>query len=84
VEEIQRSELPQGANMAEWALAWCLKQPAITCVTKLDDLLLTIITKFLSVVLKIAMYNRVIIWESNSHIYAAMFVAVPGWQGTDP
>jgi aryl-alcohol dehydrogenase-like predicted oxidoreductase len=28
VEEIQRSEVPQ----AEWALAWCLKHPAVTCV----------------------------------------------------
>jgi hypothetical protein len=29
VEDIQRREVPQGANMAEWALAWCLKHPAV-------------------------------------------------------
>lgn len=32
VEDIQRNEVPKGANMAEWALAWCLKHPAVTCV----------------------------------------------------
>jgi aryl-alcohol dehydrogenase-like predicted oxidoreductase len=32
VEEIQQQELPQGVNMAEWALAWCLKHPAVTTV----------------------------------------------------
>jgi len=32
VEEIQQNEVPQGVNMAEWALAWCLKHPAVTCV----------------------------------------------------
>ncbi len=32
VEEISKTELPHGANMAEWALAWCLKHPAVTCV----------------------------------------------------
>ncbi|MCZ8514396.1 aldo/keto reductase [Paenibacillus filicis] len=32
VEEILRNEVPQGASMAEWALAWCFKHPAVTCV----------------------------------------------------
>lgn len=32
VEEIQRSELPEGVPMAAWALAWCLKHPAVSCV----------------------------------------------------
>lgn len=32
VEELRSTELPPGANMAEWALAWCLKHPAVTCV----------------------------------------------------
>lgn len=32
VEEISKSEVPQGTNMAEWALAWCLKHTAVTCV----------------------------------------------------
>ncbi|GAB6926548.1 aldo/keto reductase [Paenibacillus sp. JCM 10914] len=32
VEEIQRTEVPAGANMAEWALAWCLQHPAVSCV----------------------------------------------------
>lgn len=32
VEEIQKSEVPEGVNMAEWALAWCLKHPAVSCV----------------------------------------------------
>jgi len=32
VEEIRRSELPPGLPMAAWALAWCLKHPAVTCV----------------------------------------------------
>ena len=32
VEEIQRTELPDGVNMAAWALAWCLRHPAVTCV----------------------------------------------------
>lgn len=32
VEEIQRKELPEGVNMAQWALAWCLQNPAVTCV----------------------------------------------------
>lgn len=32
VEEIQQHEVPEGVSMAEWALAWCLKHPAVTCV----------------------------------------------------
>ncbi|WP_028608861.1 aldo/keto reductase [Paenibacillus harenae] len=32
VERIQREEVPQGVEMASWALAWCLKHPAVTAV----------------------------------------------------
>jgi len=32
VEEIARTEVPPGVNMAEWALAWCLQHPAVTTV----------------------------------------------------
>lgn len=32
VEEIQRTELPEGVEMAQWALAWCLQNPAVTSV----------------------------------------------------
>jgi aryl-alcohol dehydrogenase-like predicted oxidoreductase len=32
VEEIRRNELPPGVDMAQWALAWCLKHDAVTCV----------------------------------------------------
>jgi aryl-alcohol dehydrogenase-like predicted oxidoreductase len=32
VEEIQRTELPAGVDMAAWALAWCLRHPAVSCV----------------------------------------------------
>lgn len=32
VEEIARTEVPEGVGMAEWALAWCLQHPALTCV----------------------------------------------------
>lgn len=32
VDEIKKSEVPEGVNMASWALAWCLKHPAVTCV----------------------------------------------------
>jgi myo-inositol catabolism protein IolS len=32
VEEIQKHEVPEGVNMAQWALAWCLKHPAVTLV----------------------------------------------------
>ncbi len=31
-EQIQRSEVPPGVEMASWALAWCLQHPAVTCV----------------------------------------------------
>lgn len=29
---IKEDQVPQGVNMAQWALAWCLKHPAVTCV----------------------------------------------------
>ncbi|MFF2091934.1 aldo/keto reductase [Paenibacillus sp. NPDC058174] len=32
VERIQREEVPQGVDMASWALAWCLKNPIVTAV----------------------------------------------------
>jgi len=32
VEQIRASEVPPGVGMAEWALAWCLQHPAVTCV----------------------------------------------------
>ncbi len=32
VQEIQQNEVPEGADMARWALAWCLKHDAVTCV----------------------------------------------------
>ena len=32
VERIAREEVPPGAPMAQWALAWCLQHPAVTCV----------------------------------------------------
>lgn len=32
VEEIARTEVPPGVDMASWALAWCLRHPAVTCV----------------------------------------------------
>lgn len=32
VEQIAQSEVPDGVNMATWALAWCLQHPAVTCV----------------------------------------------------
>ena len=32
VEKIRREELPPGQNMAQWALAWCLKNPAVSSV----------------------------------------------------
>jgi len=31
VEQI-RPEVPEGVPMAQWALAWCLRHPAVTCV----------------------------------------------------
>jgi aryl-alcohol dehydrogenase-like predicted oxidoreductase len=32
VEDIQRKEVPPGHDMAQWALAWCLRQPAVSSV----------------------------------------------------
>lgn len=32
VEQIARKEVPEGVNMAQWALAWCLRHPAVTAV----------------------------------------------------
>jgi len=31
VEEV-RKEVPEGVPMAQWALAWCLRNPAVSCV----------------------------------------------------
>ncbi len=31
-ERIRREEVPDGVDMATWALAWCLQHPAVTCV----------------------------------------------------
>lgn len=31
-ERIQREEVPAGVDMASWALAWCLKNPLVSCV----------------------------------------------------
>ena len=32
VERIAADEVPEGVPMAQWALAWCLKHPAVTTV----------------------------------------------------
>lgn len=32
VEEIKRHEVPADTDMATWALAWCLRHPAVSCV----------------------------------------------------
>jgi aryl-alcohol dehydrogenase-like predicted oxidoreductase len=32
VADIKRNEVPEGMDMASWALAWCLKHPAVTSV----------------------------------------------------
>jgi myo-inositol catabolism protein IolS len=32
VEDIKRTEVPQGMAMAQWAIAWCLQHPAVSCV----------------------------------------------------
>ena len=32
VEDIQRTEVPEGMAMAQWAIAWCLQHPAVSCV----------------------------------------------------
>lgn len=31
-EEIRRTEVPEDVPMATWALAWCLRDPVVTCV----------------------------------------------------
>ena len=32
VEQIAKTEVPPGTNMAQWALAWCLRHDAVACV----------------------------------------------------
>lgn len=32
VQKIKEAEVPDGVDMAQWALAWCLTHPAVTCV----------------------------------------------------
>jgi aryl-alcohol dehydrogenase-like predicted oxidoreductase len=32
VQRIEKQEVPEGMDMAKWALAWCLKHPAVTTV----------------------------------------------------
>jgi aryl-alcohol dehydrogenase-like predicted oxidoreductase len=32
VARIAQAEVPPGVPMAAWALAWCLQNPAVTCV----------------------------------------------------
>lgn len=32
VEKIKADEVPEGVDMAQWAIAWCLKHPAVSCV----------------------------------------------------
>jgi aryl-alcohol dehydrogenase-like predicted oxidoreductase len=32
VDRIRANEVPEGVNMAGWALAWCLNHPAVSCV----------------------------------------------------
>jgi myo-inositol catabolism protein IolS len=32
VEELRRTEVPADTPLAAWALAWCLRHPAVTCV----------------------------------------------------
>jgi aryl-alcohol dehydrogenase-like predicted oxidoreductase len=32
VAEIRRTEVPKGMAMAQWAIAWCLRHPAVSCV----------------------------------------------------
>jgi len=31
-EQIKKTEVPEGVPMAQWALAWCLQNPEVTCV----------------------------------------------------
>jgi aryl-alcohol dehydrogenase-like predicted oxidoreductase len=32
VERIEREEMPEGTEMPQWVLAWCLQHPAVTSV----------------------------------------------------
>jgi myo-inositol catabolism protein IolS len=32
VERLQKEEVPAGVPMAQWAMAWCLKNPAVTAI----------------------------------------------------
>jgi myo-inositol catabolism protein IolS len=32
VEQIAHDEVPAGVPMSQWALAWCLRDPAVTAV----------------------------------------------------
>lgn len=32
IESIAANEVPAGVDMAQWALAWCLRDPVVTCV----------------------------------------------------
>jgi aryl-alcohol dehydrogenase-like predicted oxidoreductase len=32
VERLQRDEVPAGVPMAEWAMAWCLRDPLVTAI----------------------------------------------------
>jgi aryl-alcohol dehydrogenase-like predicted oxidoreductase len=32
VERLQKTEVPAGVTMAKWALAWCLRDPLVSCV----------------------------------------------------
>jgi aryl-alcohol dehydrogenase-like predicted oxidoreductase len=32
VERLQKEEVPPGAKMAEWAMAWCLREPVVSAV----------------------------------------------------
>jgi aryl-alcohol dehydrogenase-like predicted oxidoreductase len=32
IETIKHTEVPNDVPLAQWALAWCLKHPAVTCV----------------------------------------------------
>jgi aryl-alcohol dehydrogenase-like predicted oxidoreductase len=31
-EQIRKTEVPEGVPMSQWALAWCLRNPAVSCV----------------------------------------------------
>ena len=32
VERLQREEVPAGVSMAQWAMAWCLRNPVVTAL----------------------------------------------------